>query len=240
MLSYIERKEEDLVFDAVEPIELRYERISVTAKIKIEEEVDGKTVEVDGEKNILKECSGCFSPETFTAILGPSGCGKTTMLNLISGRQLSDNLELRGVLRVNGEETPSILKYKNYIGYVMQEDYMLPTFTPYEAFKFVTDLRLSEISEEERERVVESIIKNLGLQKCRDTYIGDTRIRGVSGGEKKRTSIGLELLINPSIIFLDEPTTGLDSTTSLNLVRFLNKLAKKGRTVISTIHQPSS
>ena len=68
---------------------------------------------------------------------------------------------------------------------------MLPTFTPYEAFKFVTDLRLSELSEEERERVVESIIKNLGLQKCRDTYIGDTRMRGVSGGEKKRTSIGL-------------------------------------------------
>lgn len=122
----------------------------------------------------------------------------------------------------------------------MQEDYMLPTFTPYEAFKFVTDLRLSDLSDEERERRVNEIIKNLGLEKCRNTWIGDTRIRGISGGEKKRTSIGLELLINPSIIFLDEPTTGLDSTTSLNLIRFLNKLAKQGRTVISTIHQPSS
>ena len=65
-------------------------------------------------------------------------------------------------------------------------------------------------------------------------------IRGVSGGEKKRTSVGVELLINPSMIFLDEPTTGLDSTTALNLIRFLNKLAEAGRTVVTTIHQPSS
>lgn len=162
------------------------------------------------------------------------------MLNLISGRQLSENLELRGTLKINGEETNNIGKFKSYIGYVMQEDFMLPTFTPFEVFKFVADLRLSELSEDEKVKIVNLVIKNLGLEKCRDTYIGDTRIRGVSGGEKKRTSIGLELLINPSIIFLDEPTTGLDSTTSLNLIRFLNRLAKQGRTVISTIHQPSS
>lgn len=64
----------------------------------------------------------------------------------------------------------------------MQEDYMLPTFTPFEAFKFVTDLRLSHMSEDEKVRLVNLVIKNLGLEKCRDTYIGDTRIRGVSGG----------------------------------------------------------
>lgn len=68
------------------------------------------------------------------------------MLNLISGRQLSENLELRGTLKINGEETSNIGKFKSYIGYVMQEDYMLPTFTPFEAFKFVADLRLSELS----------------------------------------------------------------------------------------------
>jgi ABC-type multidrug transport system ATPase subunit len=162
------------------------------------------------------------------------------MLNLISGRQMSENLDCIGNLRINGQSTKSIGRYKSYIGYVMQEDNMLPTFTPEEAFKFVTDLRLPDLSEEEKDKRVNLTIKNLGLEKCRNTWIGDTRIRGVSGGEKKRTSIGLELLINPSIIFLDEPTTGLDSTTSLNLIRFLNKLASNGRTVISTIHQPSS
>lgn len=84
------------------------------------------------------------------------------------------------------------------------------------------------------------MIVSLGLTKCKDTYIGNNLIRGVSGGEKKRTSIGVELLINPSLIYLDEPTTGLDSTTALHLIRLLNGLAKAGRTVISTIHQPSS
>lgn len=73
----------------MEPIELIYDRISVIANVKEEQEIDGKKVEVEGTKKILKECSGKFSPNTFTAILGPSGCGKTTMLNLISGRQLS-------------------------------------------------------------------------------------------------------------------------------------------------------
>lgn len=144
-----------------------------------------------GIKQILKSCTGRFSPGTFTAILGPSGCGKTTMLNLISGRQMSDNLEVIGNLRINGVSTKSIGMYKSFIGYVMQEDYMLPTFTPYEAFRFVTNLRLPDLSEEEKEKRVNLIIKNLGLEKCRNTWIGDTRIRGVSGGEKKRTSIGL-------------------------------------------------
>ena len=64
----------------------------------------------------------------------------------------------------------------------MQEDHMLPTFTPYEAFKFVTDLRLPDLSEAEKQKRVERIIRNLGLQKCKDTWVGDTRIRGVSGG----------------------------------------------------------
>lgn len=84
------------------------------------------------------------------------------------------------------------------------------------------------------------MIVSLGLQKCSDTFVGNEIIRGVSGGEKKRTSIGVEILINPSIIFLDEPTTGLDSTTALHVVQTLNKLANTGRTIIATIHQPSS
>lgn len=184
-------EDEEIVFDPVEPLELAYEQIIVNAKIKQDVEVNGKTQEVPGIKQILKSCTGRFSPGTFTAILGPSGCGKTTMLNLISGRQMSDNLEVIGNLRINGVSTKSIGMYKSFIGYVMQEDYMLPTFTPYEAFRFVTNLRLPDLSEEEKEKRVNLIIKNLGLEKCRNTWIGDTRIRGVSGGEKKRTSIGL-------------------------------------------------
>jgi hypothetical protein len=87
---------------------------------------------------------------------------------------------------------------------------------------------------------VESVVAALGLQACRDTAIGGGQRRGVSGGERKRVSVGHELLINPALIFLDEPTSGLDSTTALHLVEVLRRLARGGRAVITTIHQPSS
>ena len=139
---------ENCRFDPVPEMELAFEEITVNAIVKEEQDIgDGKMEDVEGVKQILKPCSGRFSPNTFTAILGPSGCGKTTMLNLISGRQMSNNLELIGNLRINNKYVRSVGTFKSYIGYVMQEDYMLPTFTPYEAFKFVTDLRLPNLSE---------------------------------------------------------------------------------------------
>ena len=123
---------------------------------------------------------------------------------------------------------------------MIQDDIILPTFTPRETFKFVADLRLGNKSEEEKKEIVNNLLDVLGLNKCADTYVGNHMIKGISGGERKRTSIGMELLVNPSLIFLDEPTTGLDSTTALNLIRLLKNLADNGRTIISTIHQPSS
>lgn len=77
---------------------------------------------------------------------------------------------------------------------------------------------------------------NLGLSKCSDTKIGNNLIRGISGGERKRTSIGVELLTNPAMLFLDEPTTGLDSTTALSVISLLRDLAERGVNVVSTIH----
>ena len=172
--------------------------------------------------------------------MGPSGCGKTTMLNLLSGRQLSEKLTAYGNLFINGNQVNNVNKFKSLIGYVMQDDLILPTFTPRETFKFVANLRLGNKSEEEKDEVVNGLLNALGLRKSADTYVGNNLIRGISGGERKRTSIGMELLVNPSLIFLDEPTTGLDSTTALNLIRLLKNLANNGRTIISTIHQPSS
>lgn len=96
----------------------------------------------------------------------------------------------------------------------MQDDILLATFSPREAFHFSANLRLNITPEEKKERI-ENLIVDLGLEKCANTYVGNNMIRGVSGGERKRTSIGVELLTNPSLIFLDEPTTGLDSSTSL-------------------------
>ena len=137
------------------------------------------------------------------------------MLNLLSGRLLSPNLRLFGTLSINGEVTDNIAKYKQKIGYVMQEDLMIATFTPTETFRFIADMRLPKKSSKEKEEIVAKLITSLGLTKCKHTYVGSNLIRAVSGGEKKRTSIGVEILINPSILFFDEPTTGLDSTTAL-------------------------
>ncbi|KAK3200056.1 hypothetical protein Dsin_023471 [Dipteronia sinensis] len=87
---------------------------------------------------------------------------------------------------------------------------------------------------------VEMIIKELGLERCRHTRVGGGFVKGISGGERKRTSIGYEILVNPSLLLLDEPTSGLDSTSANKLLQILQKVAKAGRTVITTIHQPSS
>lgn len=83
------------------------------------------------------------------------------------------------------------------------------------------------------------MLEDLGLLKCADTRIGNVMLRGISGGERKRTSIGVELLTNPSMIFLDEPTTGLDSSTAYNVINLLKKISGNGRTIIITIHSPS-
>ena len=93
----------------------------------------------------------------------------------------------------------------------------------------------------EKQAMVEKMLTSLGLQDCADTYIGDEMIRGISGGEKKRTSIGIELVMRPKLVFLDEPTSGLDSYASFNVIKLLNGLAAShGCNILCSIHQPSS
>ena len=88
----------------------------------------------------------------------------------------------------------------------------------------------------EIERRVESLVKALKLEECIDTMVGSELIKGISGGERKRTSIGYELITNPSLLFQDEPTSGLDSFTALSIIKLLKKEAERGMTIIATIH----
>lgn len=109
-----------------------------------------------------------------------------------------------------------------------------------ECLEFAAKLKLPGTYGEKMNRV-RVLIEDLKLNKCQNTRIGGPLVKGVSGGERKRTSIGVELITDPSLIFLDEPTTGLDSFTATSVMETLGDLAKKdGRTVISTIHQPNS
>lgn len=111
--------------------------------------------------------------------------------------------------------------------------------TPRESFEFAAKLRTS-LSPEQVPRKAQEILARLGLLQCADTIIGGIMRKGISGGEKKRTSIGYELITDPVLILLDEPTSGLDSQTALQIVRVLKKEALLGKTVIATIHQPSA
>ncbi|KAF5023394.1 hypothetical protein F66182_4551 [Fusarium sp. NRRL 66182] len=188
-------------------------------------------------KPLLHAVNADLQPGTLTAIIGGSGSGKTTLLNTVAERVLSPRLSQKGIATFNGQVGVHSVRH----AYVMQQDILLPTLTVRETLKYSADLRLPpSTTAEERKRVVEEVILELGLKECADTRIGNSQHHGCSGGEKRRTSIGVQLLANPSVLFLDEPTTGLDATSAYQLVRTLKTLAQKGRTIITTIHQPRS
>jgi len=145
--------------------------------------------------------------------------------------------------------------FSKFAGYVMQNDILLDTMTPrgilffvylfsfilrLETFQFAANLRLHAPAKEKKQKV-EQLIRSLKLERAADTYVGGIFSKGISGGERKRTSIGLELMTDPSVLMLDEPTSGLDSCTASVLIGLLRSLAlKEGKTIIFTIHQPSS
>lgn len=236
------QKERSLLLDEEQKMEIMWDQLTIKVEAKKPscfKKIYMKEKQLE-DKVILKDLKGVGRAGQLTAILGPSGSGKTTLLNFLSGRLVSDNLRVSGKLSVNGLDIESVDVVGDKVAYVMQDDILFPTFTPREAFRFSADLRLSGQSRQEKEEKVEQVIKDLGLSKCADTYIGGEIIKGISGGERKRTSIGVELITNPSVIFLDEPTTGLDSETALNTMLVLRNMAREGRTIISTIHQPSS
>lgn len=125
--------------------------------------------------------------------------------------------------------------------YVKQEDVLLGTLSVKETISYSAHLRLPEcLSKEEVNTIVEETISEMGLQDCTNRLIGNWHLRGISGGEKKRVSICLEILTRPSLLFLDEPTTGLDSASAFFVIQTLKNIASDGRTIISSIHQPSS
>ncbi|KAM0584425.1 hypothetical protein ACHAP6_007350 [Verticillium nonalfalfae] len=188
-------------------------------------------------KTLLHHVDASLAHGTLTAIIGGSGSGKTTLLNTMSERMISSRLSQAGSIRFNGNDTVQTVRH----AYVMQQDILLPTLTVRETLQYSADLRLPPpTTAEERTRIVEEVILELGLKECADTRIGNHQHRGCSGGEKRRVSIGVQLLANPSVLFLDEPTTGLDATSAFQLVRTLKSLATKGRTIVTTIHQPRS
>mmetsp|Transcript_10082 Transcript_10082/g.15181 ORF Transcript_10082/g.15181 Transcript_10082/m.15181 type:complete len:661 (+) Transcript_10082:84-2066(+) len=186
---------------------------------------------------ILENVSGSVKTAEMLALMGPSGSGKTSLLNVLAQRVPSN--KVTGSILADGH--PLKKSFKRHIGFVFQDDLMLWNLTVRETMLFAAKLRLPQkIPEHEKERKVDCLIEKLGLTNVAHRIIGRENRRGVSGGERKRTSIGVEIISEPLILFLDEPTSGLDSSTALSIVSLLRVLAKEGMIVVCSIHQPRS
>ncbi|KAK4788063.1 hypothetical protein SAY86_019382 [Trapa natans] len=189
------------------------------------------------ERTILHGITGLASPGEILAVLGPSGSGKSTLLNALAGRLHGRGLT--GTILANGR--PLGRSTARRTGFVTQDDMLYPHLTVRETLVFCSLLRLPmTLTRAEKAATAEAAIAELGLSKCADTIIGNSFIRGVSGGERKRVCIAHEMLMNPSLLILDEPTSGLDSTSAHRLMTTLEAVAQRGRTVVTSVHQPSS
>ncbi|KAK3268627.1 hypothetical protein CYMTET_22877 [Cymbomonas tetramitiformis] len=196
-------------------------------------------------KQILKDFNAYFRPGSLTAIMGPSGSGKTTTLNLVTG--VARRGEFSGTRLINGTAYSS-QGYCNFMesqGYVQQTDCLYERLTVRENLCYSALLRLTTLANSMADSILraDEVMREVGLSVVAHTKVGGaaTTGRGISGGQRRRLSVGIEMLRLPSVLTLDEPTSGLDSLASLQIVTLLNTLAEHGnRTVITSIHQPRS
>ncbi|OXA56819.1 protein white isoform X2 [Folsomia candida] len=191
-------------------------------------------------KQILRNVTGIVRPGELLAIMGASGAGKTTLLNQLTFRN-TGKLKMSGEIKINGVAvSPDIIT--SVSAYVQQEDLFISTLTVREHLVFTALVRMDKhLTYKQRMQRVDSVIQELGLTKCAETIIGmPGRVKGISGGEMKRLAFASEVLTDCQLWFCDEVTSGLDSYMASNVIELLKEMASKGKTIICTIHQPSS
>ncbi|KZC04864.1 ATP-binding cassette sub-family G member 4 [Dufourea novaeangliae] len=201
---------------------------------KMHVEFDDLGYEVNRKpKRILENVTGCFRSGRLTVIIGPSGAGKTTLLRIVSTLKTTN---VKGLITINDRKW-NAGAFRKQTCFLPQEFALLPLLTARESLYIAVRLKVQDI----RDRrayclIVKEIADNLGLSNCLDTMV-----ENLSGGERKRLSIGIEMVTRPSVLLLDEPTSGLDSTSSNQVLSLLlHKMAKSGCTVACAVHQPSS
>lgn len=194
----------NLPFREVNPVEVSVTNLSV--HIDIEPSIwdrlrPGNHSNQPQSKTVLEDVSVTMPKGSLTALIGGSGSGKTSLLNAMARRTNSRKVKINGSVTFNGK--PNSEGYRS--AYVRQEDVLMPTLSVRETLQYAADLRLPPpISKEERRMTVEQVIDDLALKDCANTRIGKC-----SGGEKRRTSIGIQMLASSSVLFCDEPTTGM-------------------------------
>ncbi|KAJ7976232.1 ABC transporter G family member [Quillaja saponaria] len=188
-------------------------------------------------KTLLNDISGEARDGEILAVLGASGSGKSTLIDALANRIAKGSL--KGTVTLNGEVLDSRL-LKVISAYVMQDDLLFPMLTVEETLMFAAEFRLPRILSKSKKKMrVQALIDQLGLRNAAKTVIGDEGHRGVSGGERRRVSIGIDIIHDPILLFLDEPTSGLDSTSAFMVVKVLQRIAQSGSIVIMSVHQPS-
>ncbi|XP_078166005.1 ABC transporter G family member 6-like [Carex rostrata] len=188
-------------------------------------------------KVLLNNISGEAREGEIFAVLGASGSGKSTLIDALADQIPKERLG--GSITLNGEPIDSHLM-KMISAYVMQDDLLFPMLTVEETLMFSAEFHLPRALPSSKKKArVEALIDQLGLRNAVNTIIGDEGHRGISGGERRRVSIGTDIIHDPILLFLDEPTSGLDSASALMVVQVLKKIAESGSVVILTIHQPS-
>ena len=176
------------------------------------------------KKQVLYEAFGTVRKGEITALLGSSGAGKSSLLNVLAHKTQSSTGNVTGMICFDGKQITSSSELKKYYSYLRQEDIFHENLTPREVLTFSLNMT-SEDSKEVKERKINETLRQLNLEKCADSRIGNFELKGISGGEKRRLSMAIEFINDPSIVFLDEPTSGLDSFSALLVVSILKKEA---------------
>jgi ABC-type multidrug transport system ATPase subunit/ABC-type multidrug transport system permease subunit len=188
------------------------------------------------DKQLLRNVSGFAKPGQLVALMGTSGAGKTTLMDVLAQRKDSGRIE--GIILIDG--APQGITFQRTTGYCEQMDVHEPTATVRESLLFSARLRQEHtISDREKKAYVDQIIDLLDLSDIEDALVGEPGA-GLNVEQRKRLTIGVELVAKPSLLFLDEPTSGLDGQSAFAIVRFMRKLADNGQAIVCTIHQPSA
>ncbi|NOT73797.1 MAG: ATP-binding cassette domain-containing protein [Cyclobacteriaceae bacterium] len=183
------------------------------------------------EVNIFEESGNLI------ALMGASGAGKSTLLQVLNGSEKPSS----GQVLINGIDIHrESKKVEGVFGFVPQDDLLIEDLTVYQNLYFAAKLCFNHLSETEVNLLVLKTLDDLGLSETKDLTVGSPLRKTISGGQRKRLNIGLELLREPSVLFVDEPTSGLSSRDSENIIDLLKELALKGKLVFAVIHQPSS
>ncbi len=186
----------------------------------------------------LRDINISEGPGKLIGIMGASGAGKTTLLNILSGidKPTSGSLKINGI-DLFANETDKI---KGVIGYISQDDLLIEELTVYENLYYNAKLCFADLNEEELDSRVMATLTILGLDQRKDLRVGGVLDKTISGGQRKRLNIALELIREPAVMFVDEPTSGLSSRDSENVIDLLKELSLKGKLIFVVIHQPSS